>query len=176
MRRPSLASGPTSPRGVPKADGKVCVGADAIASAPNVVSARCLPAFKKDTTLEETAFTDQPGPANTGRKPVSMTATTFKPGQSGNPAAEAVEEQDDAGSRGPARRRGRAKRSSLPKRVIWSLCGCASTGLLRVGKTAPCSLSYRPFQAPRTQPKQQRPGPIAATVSRPFANTKGPSR
>src|SRR5262245_29752220 len=29
-----------APRGVPNADGKVCVGADAVASAPNVVSAR----------------------------------------------------------------------------------------------------------------------------------------
>jgi hypothetical protein len=39
--------------------------------------------------------------------------------------------------------------------------------LPRLGKTVPCYSSYRPFQAPRTQPKQQRHSwrPLRSTIS-----------
>jgi hypothetical protein len=42
-----------------------------------------------------------------------------------------------------------------------------STGSLRRGKTDQCSLSFRPFQAPRTQPKQERHSwrPLRSAIS-----------
>ena len=38
----------------------------------------------------------------------------------------------------------------------WQRYDYVSTGSLRRGKTDRCCLSFRPFQAPRTQPTQQR--------------------
>jgi Family of unknown function (DUF5681) len=81
----------------------------------------------------------------------------FEPGQSGNPAGKpkgarnkttlAVEALLDGEAETLTR-----KAIELAKAGDLAALGCASTGLLRLGKTAPCSLSYRPFQAPRTQP------------------------
>src|SRR5215472_10717881 len=49
-----------------------------------------------------------------------------------------------------------ARQSNSRKMVTWQRYEYVSTGSLRRGKTDRCCLSFRPFQAPRTQPTQQR--------------------
>src|SRR4029450_9803029 len=82
----------------------------------------------------------------------------FEPGKSGNPAGKLKGTRNKTTLAVEALLDGEAETITRKARkmVTWQRCDYVSTGLLRLGKTAPCSLSYRPFQAPRTQPKQQR--------------------